>query len=1152
MAFTKISKSNFTGSCVEEHPYEINGVMVPVNLVSPNPNGVELDNLYLDMNGIIHPCCHPEDKPAPETEEEMFVEIFKYIDRIMGIIRPRKVLYMAIDGVAPRAKMNQQRSRRFRASLDAQLLMEEEAKVREEWVATSDDIPKIEKKEHFDSNCITPGTPFMANLAIALRYYIAERLTNNPGWRDLKVILSDANVPGEGEHKIMDFIRRQRSRPEHNPNTQHVLYGLDADLIMLALATHEPYFKILREDVFFAEKGDKGCFICGEKGHMAAECTGKKEAKDLSDKSLAPIVKPFLFLHINILREYLEFDLKMQNLPFGWDLERAIDDWVFMCFFVGNDFIPHIPSLEIREGAIDKIMELWKKNLAEFGGYVTENGDIDLTKAQILLEGIGKIEDNIFVKRRDDEKKRNENSKRRKQEQQKALENQRLRPTAAHMAEMLANTPTIPLGPTRQERDRFKLDFIKSDRVQSQIASINQTPVVASAEANKAAADQLRLNLINELKVPEIDELSKKRKVYESVESNKEKKVGEVIEEVIEESGFVDDDEEMIEEDSGVVISESLSVSDPVSKLKKIDVNDEEEPIDVVRLWETGWKERYYQSKFEVSDTDMEFKKQYLNYWFIKQNYNQIIRIVTKYVEGLCWVLKYYYQGVQSWKWFYPYHYAPFASDFTPEIMQNLDVKFDLGTPFRPIDQLMGVFPAASKKHIPEIFHALMTDSNSSIIDFYPEKFPIDMNGKKLAWQGISLLPFIDEKRLLDAMEPLYVGISEEDRQRNSLGPELLFIRSTNSLYDSVSEVYTKKSTTEPVIIDANLSQNMTGEVLQDSEVCIPGCMFQSPLPAHGMEDIEDNQSLSMVYKMPQFPEGYIFVSRLLPTVKMPVRELTHEDEYWLSVGGRGRGRGRGRGNGNVRGRGGRGGGLGFAERSYGNDNNTFEYEGGWVPKRSRYENTQSSNYSTYRGSEKGQEPQSQRMYFRGNNQADNSYYNDYQNDRSYQNQTVYRNDRNNQAPYKASGRGYDRNYESVNQNSSRNYGSVPGNNSNVNYSRAAANYGNKSTFYNQPYAQDNSNVLPPDGPSQGAGYRSTNFLKPPNQQYGSGYVPSSGYPQYNNGSYPYVQSPAPYLSPAPYQQSPSYRQTPVPGFPSQEQGQPTVSQPLQSNPNLP
>lgn len=71
----------------------------------------------------------------------------------------------------------------------------------------------------------------------------------------------------------MDFIRRQRSHASHDPNTKHVIYGLDADLIMLALATHEPHFKVLREDVFAQDK-KKGCHTCGQPGHHSAQCTG--------------------------------------------------------------------------------------------------------------------------------------------------------------------------------------------------------------------------------------------------------------------------------------------------------------------------------------------------------------------------------------------------------------------------------------------------------------------------------------------------------------------------------------------------------------------------------------------------------------------------------------------------------------------------------------------------------------------------------------------------------------------------------------------------------------------------------------------------------------------------------------------------------------
>lgn len=90
-----------------------------------------------------------------------------------------------------------------------------------------------------------------------------------------------------------------------------------------------------------------------------------------------------------------------------------------------------------------------------------------------------------------------------------------------------------------------------------------------------------------------------------------------------------------------------------------------------------------------------------------------------------------------------------------------------------------------------------MTDQSSPIIDFYPSTFQIDMNGKRMAWQGVVLLPFIDEQRLLEAMAPRYPGLTDDEKRRNQWGHNLIFVYEANPLYATLEALYGKRKKDE-------------------------------------------------------------------------------------------------------------------------------------------------------------------------------------------------------------------------------------------------------------------------------------------------------------------------------------------------------------------
>ncbi|XP_076824153.1 5'-3' exoribonuclease 1-like isoform X3 [Clavelina lepadiformis] len=594
----------------------------------------EFDNLYLDMNGIIHNCSHPNDDDPHFriTEEQIFQDIFHYIEVLFRVIRPRKTFFMAVDGVAPRAKMNQQRGRRFRSAKEAEENIKQALSKGE----------KLPTEKRFDSNCITPGTAFMERLQTQLEYFVKSKITYDQAWQGISVYLSGHQTPGEGEHKIMEFIRYERSQPDYDPNTRHCLYGLDADLIILALCTHEPHFALLREEVKFTKR--------------------KKSSKTAKAEETT-----FHLLHISLLREYIdhEFEALKVSLPFPYNLESIIDDWVLMGFLIGNDFIPHLPDLHIASNALPFLYGAYIKNLPHLGGYINEGGVIKLDRFQIYLKAISSYD-------------------------------------IDHFEEIYSD---------------YKWLASKSSSKKS------------SKPGKLAAAHDIRAR-------PQTEEKSIQ-----------------IVKDLAKKQGVVSDDSESIDDDE--------------------DGDDDNGKDDLFKQEFHLHKRAYYNEKFDLT-----------------ANTAQIERIAYEYILGIQWICHYYYNGVQSWSWYYPYHYSPYMSDLCK--VDSMKLKFKMNKPFLPFQQLLAVLPAASQDCIPEVYWKLM-DENSEIGDFFPTKFSTDLNGKQQEWEAVVLIPFIDEKRLLDAMEPLQGKLSIRERGRNKHGPCQLYTHDVNTphyLKSSLSGVF--------------------------------------------------------------------------------------------------------------------------------------------------------------------------------------------------------------------------------------------------------------------------------------------------------------------------------------------------------------------------
>ena len=332
------------------------------DLLTSNKQLLDCDNLYLDLNCAIHYCCREVLKNEKfsltkqnDIENKMIQFVIQYIEILVEYSKPKKLLYIAIDGPAPKAKLNQQRMRRFKKFYDKKTSDKLKIKFKEE----------INEDSEWDTNAITPGTLFMDKLSKKLKSYFINR-------KIIKVIISDSNIPGEGEHKLLNHLKNNYVSDETN-----IIYGLDADLIMLCLIANKPNIYLLRETVEFNNK-------IHVEGYN------------------------FLYLNIDNLKTNLliEIESRLGNVLLNEEQKnKIVYDYIFLSFILGNDFIPHSPSVGIKNNGIDLLLDLYvryyfdtKSNLV-----LLDEKKINHDFLKFIIRDLGMMEDSLlenFTKKR--------------------------------------------------------------------------------------------------------------------------------------------------------------------------------------------------------------------------------------------------------------------------------------------------------------------------------------------------------------------------------------------------------------------------------------------------------------------------------------------------------------------------------------------------------------------------------------------------------------------------------------------------------------------------------------------------------------------------------------------------------------------------------
>jgi 5'-3' exonuclease len=324
-----------------------------------NVANVNFQSMYMDCNSLIYDAVRKIEK-TPATsfvtsfEDQVIQCVIQKIQAHVATIAPTNTLYIAFDGVAPFAKMEQQRTRRYKNTFLATLDFNNGKRLSE--------TEYKQQTTGWNTSAITPGTQFMNTLSQRIKTaFVDPVMVKRLNVKN--IIVSGADEPGEGEHKMFQYLRDTTTK-----NETVAVYGLDSDLIMLSLIhyfyCHNIY--IFRESTSFS-------------GNFARKAHADEP----------------LFLNIHKLAKHI-----MQEMGCNTYSRCRVYDYIFMCFLLGNDFLPHFAAFNLRTTGIYTLIELYIKHIGAFvnRGFIDDKTNkIQWKWVHMFIAECAKVEHKMLV-----------------------------------------------------------------------------------------------------------------------------------------------------------------------------------------------------------------------------------------------------------------------------------------------------------------------------------------------------------------------------------------------------------------------------------------------------------------------------------------------------------------------------------------------------------------------------------------------------------------------------------------------------------------------------------------------------------------------------------------------------------------------------------